>query len=123
MPRLMHAAEQRRQGIILLIASSNADIVDTERGFEGVRRLVLPSAVPVVTELGDDLYAKINQLLFVVFFIQEIILDLFAFGNILKQLDLFRAQAIEDCLYIGGLHARLVIIQQRIIWMIRRREE
>ena len=110
-------------GLSVFIAGRDADIVHAESGLEWMRRFILPAAAPVITKFGDDIHAKIHQLLFVVFLVEEIILDLFGGGDRLDQLDLFGSQAIEDRFHIGSLHAAFVIIQQRIVGMIGRREE
>ena len=53
------------------------DIIHAEGRLERMRGLVLPAAAPVIAKFGDDGFAEIPDLLLVVFFVQEVILDLF----------------------------------------------
>ncbi|MEI7664412.1 MAG: hypothetical protein WCK34_19545, partial [Bacteroidota bacterium] len=71
-----HGAEQSCKRIINLIAVRDARIVHAECRLEWMRGFILPAATPLVAEFGNDGFAEIPDLLFVIFFIEEIILYL-----------------------------------------------
>jgi len=88
-----------------------------------MRGFILPAAIPVITEGGHHFHAEIPLALLGVILVQEGIVHLRLRRNFADQFYLFGAQFAEDRLHFAGLHPRLVIVQQRIVGMIHRREQ
>ena len=76
MTGFMKGAEQCRHRVFGFKARGNTHVIHVEGCLKWMRRFILPTAAPIVTILRDDIHPKIPQLLFVVFFMQKIILDL-----------------------------------------------
>jgi hypothetical protein len=65
----------------------------------------------------------ITSTLLVVWLVQERVVHLGAGADGLDQLHLLRAQGAEYRAHIGGLHPRLIVLQQRVVYMVVRSEE
>ncbi len=104
-------------------AGRDAHIVQAETGREGMRRLVLPSMIPVVSELTNYLFSKFELTSFRVFQLQERFFNLRFLRDGFDQTHLHRPQLSENFLNLCGFHARFEIVQQWIIYMIPGFEE
>ena len=88
-----------------------------------MRRLVLASASPIETECGDDVDRKVPHFPLGECLPQAAIVDLRPLLDGLDQRDLSRSQPAENGLDFHRLHDGLEIVEQRVVRMIRRREE
>jgi hypothetical protein len=116
-------AEQGHIQEALVDPGRDADIIDAEVGRKGVGRFILPAALPVVPVAGDHFDAKIPLFLFVIFQVQETIINLGLLGNRLDQFDLLRAQHRKDGLHLSRLHPGFETVQDDIIRVLVGGEE
>ena len=91
----VHAAEEGCKRVARFKTICNADIVHAERGLKWMRGFILPAAVEIIPKPANDDFAEIPYFLFIIFFVEEIILYLFGGTDLFDQPHLLRAQAAK----------------------------
>src|SRR3989304_9712779 len=110
-PGFMHGTEHSGCYQVFNDPGGDAHVANAEAGGEGMRRAVLPSSFPVISEAGDDIYAKIPLLLVFVLQGQETVINLRAGADGANQFNLLRAQPVENILDVGSFEPGFEIIQ------------
>ena len=106
--------EERVAQVVLAHAGGDAHVADREARGEGVRREVQAAAVEVITDGSRHLFAKGQLCLGGEMLLEAGVIGERLAGDGLDDRHQLGAQRGEDALDVGGLHARVGIVDERV---------